>query len=141
MPNVSMIDGHIDEPKKTKLTLAELIELRGNRDGDFFRNGWNTATDLGQGHYYGWKRAYQDLKEILEHNGFDMSVIVIGEKRHYDRIRNMSVEEMAEFILENKIVAAENAVAQMGLAFECSQSSIERCRKEIKCLLESEVTE
>lgn len=60
---------------------------------------------------------------------------------NYDRIRNMSVEELTEFILENKIVAMENAVAQMGLAFECSQSSIERCRKEIKQTLESEVTE
>ncbi len=133
MPNVSLIDGHIDEPQKTKLTLAELIELRGNRDGDFFRNGWHTANDLGQGHYYGWKRAYQDLKEILEQNDFDMSVIVIGEKRQYDRVRNMSIEEMAEFIY-NDVSEDYSGLKSIGCEDMFSKESV-------VAWLESEVTE
>lgn len=57
------------------MTLAELIEKRGHRYDD--KIGKMSASDYYTGYMSGWKWAYQDLQEILEHNGFDMSQIVI----------------------------------------------------------------
>ena len=51
------------------MTLKEIIELRQDRYvpvcSQEFKSGWH------------W--AYQDLKEILEQNDFDMNVVVIGK--------------------------------------------------------------
>ena len=53
------------------MTLLELIELRKNKFTPC------SASDFQQGYMTGWQWAYEDLKEILEQNGFDMSVVVI----------------------------------------------------------------
>lgn len=52
------------------MTLKEIIDLRQNR-----------YAPIGSQEYKsGWYWAYQDLKEILEQNGFDMNVVVINKE-------------------------------------------------------------
>ena len=56
------------------MTLKKIIDLR--------RNKYTTCacSDFQKGWEAGWKCAYQDLKEILEQNNFDINVEVIKEK-------------------------------------------------------------
>ena len=58
-------------------TLGEIIDLRKNKYAEDAKNP--SISDFYHGYFDGWRNAYRDLKEILEQNGFDMSVIVIKE--------------------------------------------------------------
>ena len=53
------------------MTLKEIIELRGNKYTPC------SASDFQKGYETGWKWAYQDIKEILGQNNFNMDVEVI----------------------------------------------------------------
>lgn len=57
------------------MTLKEIIESRGNKYTPC------SASDFQKGYETGWKWAYQDLKEILEQNGFDMNIEVMKTSR------------------------------------------------------------
>lgn len=57
------------------MTLGELIEKRGHKYDE--QIGRTSVADWYAGYMLGWRWAYQDLKEILEQNGFDMNCIVI----------------------------------------------------------------
>jgi len=59
-------------------TLGEIISIRQNKYNKDKKNP--SYTDFFQGYFAGWYSAYRDLKEILEQNGFDMSVLVIKEE-------------------------------------------------------------
>jgi hypothetical protein len=52
------------------MTLLEIIELRQNKYKTCY------CSEFQEGYETGWFWAYQDLKEILEQNGFDMNVVV-----------------------------------------------------------------
>lgn len=69
--SVSQINGHIEEPK---LTLGQVIELRQNK---YKNEADRTPSEFFKGYYSGWYWAYQDLKEILQQNGFDIDNIVL----------------------------------------------------------------
>ena len=60
------------------MTLREIIETRKNKYEPFASDC--SCSDTHKGYMAGWKWAYQDLKEILEQNGFNMDVEVIKEK-------------------------------------------------------------
>ena len=55
------------------MTLLEIINSRGNKYTPC------SCSEFQKGYETGWHWAYQDLKEILEQNGFDMNVVVIKE--------------------------------------------------------------
>lgn len=55
------------------MTLKEIIESRGNKYTPC------SCSEFQKGYETGWRWAYQDLKEILEQNGFDMDIEVIQE--------------------------------------------------------------
>lgn len=55
------------------LTLKEIIELRQNR----YKK--EPCSEYWEGYKSGWYWAYEDLKEILEQNDFDMDIVVIGK--------------------------------------------------------------
>lgn len=57
------------------MTLGEIIEKRGGKYDEEL--GRVSASDYYVGYMSGWKWAYQDIKEILEHNGFNMDIEVI----------------------------------------------------------------
>ena len=57
------------------MTLSEIIELRQNKYKPC------SCSEFQKGYETGWYWAYQDLKEILEQNGFDMNVTVIKKDR------------------------------------------------------------
>jgi hypothetical protein len=57
------------------MTLLELIELRQNK----YKS--SSCSDFQKGYEAGWIWAYQDLKEILSQNGFDMNVEVNNDLR------------------------------------------------------------
>ena len=48
------------------MTIAELIELRYHQQDE------ETSDSFFMGYAKGWKDAYDDIKTILEHYGFDM---------------------------------------------------------------------
>lgn len=54
-----------------KMTLLEIIELRQKK---FKRE---PCSEWYEGYKTGWYWAYEDLKDILEQNNFDMNVAVI----------------------------------------------------------------
>lgn len=56
------------------MTLAELIEKRGHK---FDKEIGVSCSDYWNGYKSGWCWAYQDIKEILEQNGFNMDIEVI----------------------------------------------------------------
>lgn len=56
-------------------TLNEIINLRQHKYDKDIKN--NTYTMFYQVYMNGWYYAYQDLKEILEQNGFNTNVIVM----------------------------------------------------------------
>ena len=56
------------------MTLIEIINRRQNR----FRK--ERCSEWWEGYKSGWYWAYEDLKEILEQNGFDMDIVVIKER-------------------------------------------------------------
>ena len=56
------------------MTLLEIIESRGNKYTS------SSCSEFQKGYETGWYWAYQDLKEILEQNCFDMNVIVIKKE-------------------------------------------------------------
>jgi hypothetical protein len=58
-------------------TLGEIISIRQNKYNEDRKNP--SFSDFFQGRFDGWYSAYRDIKEILEQNGFDMSVVVIKE--------------------------------------------------------------
>lgn len=60
------------------MTLGEIIEKRGRKYDEQIQ--FNTSSDYWKGYMSGWKWAYQDLKEILEQNGFSMDIQVIEPK-------------------------------------------------------------
>jgi hypothetical protein len=70
--SVSQIDGHIENHK---LTLEEIIEARQNKYQD---ETDRTPSEFFKGYYSGWYWAYQDLKEILQQNDFDMEIPVVN---------------------------------------------------------------
>ena len=53
------------------MTLREIIDSRGNKYTPC------SMSDFQKGYETGWRWAYQDLKEILEQNNFDMDIEVI----------------------------------------------------------------
>lgn len=56
------------------MTLEELIDLRQ------CKHAKASCSEFWEGYKAGWFWAYKDLKEILEHNNFDMNVVVIRDK-------------------------------------------------------------
>ena len=60
------------------MTLREIIDSRGGRfDRDIQERV--PMAEFWSGYQHGWKAAYQDLREILDHNGFDKDILVIKE--------------------------------------------------------------
>lgn len=59
-------------------TLGEIIHIRQNKYNDALRNP--SISEFWNGYHNGWFNAYRDLKEILEQNGFNLDVLVIGER-------------------------------------------------------------
>ena len=57
------------------MTLSEIIEKRGHKYDE--QLGRTSASDYYVGYMSGWKWAYQDIKEILEQNGFPMDIEVV----------------------------------------------------------------
>ena len=57
-------------------TLRELIEQRGHK---FDKEENCSCSEWWDGYRSGWFRAYQDIREILEYNGFNMDMIAIPE--------------------------------------------------------------
>jgi hypothetical protein len=65
------------------MTLKDIIDSRGSRfDRDIQERV--PMAEFWQGYQHGWKMAYQDLREILDQNGFDKNIIVINDDI-YDR--------------------------------------------------------
>lgn len=60
-------------------TLKDIIALRKRKYVVDEKNP--SYTDFWQGYFEGWKRAYQDIEEILEQNDFNLDVPVIGETK------------------------------------------------------------
>lgn len=56
------------------MTLEEIIELRQNKHTKA------PCSEFWEGYREGWYLAYDDLKEILRQNEFDMNVVVIKDK-------------------------------------------------------------
>ena len=80
-------------------TLRDIIALRGRKYADEAKNP--SYTEFFQGRFDGWYSAYRDIKEILEQNGFNLDVPVIGVgKTNADHIRSMTDEELAVFIAD-----------------------------------------
>ena len=78
-------------------TLRDIIALRGSKYVDEEKNP--SYTEFFQGRFDGWKSAYRDLKEILEQNGFNLDVPVIGVgKTNADHIRSMTDEDLINVI-------------------------------------------
>ena len=62
------------------MTLKEIIDSRGGKyDDDILHQV--SMTDFWGGYQVGWKMAYQDIREILDQNGFDKNIIVIKEEK------------------------------------------------------------
>lgn len=57
------------------MTLKELIELRGHKYDEHLKY-MTDSKGFYSGYMSGWTEAYQDLREILERNGFDLDVKV-----------------------------------------------------------------
>jgi hypothetical protein len=57
-------------------TLEELLESRGHK---FDKEIHCPCSDWWKGYMTGWHNAYNDIREILEYNGFDTGVIAIPE--------------------------------------------------------------
>ena len=78
-------------------TLKDIIALRSSKYVDDAKN--SSYTEFWKGYFEGWADAYQDLKEILEQNKFNLDALVIGDgKTNADHIRSMTDEELAKFI-------------------------------------------
>lgn len=61
------------------LTLKDIIDTRGSRfDRDIQERV--PMAEFWSGYQHGWKAAYQDIREILDHHGFDKNIIVKEEK-------------------------------------------------------------
>lgn len=58
------------------MTLAEIIEARGHK---FDKEIGVSCSDYWNGYKTGWYLAYQDIREILQHYGFDTNQIVIPD--------------------------------------------------------------
>ncbi len=56
------------------MTLKEIIESRGNKYTPC------SCSEYQKGYETGWRWSYQDLKEILEQNGFDINIEVIPDR-------------------------------------------------------------
>lgn len=61
------------------LTLKDIIDRRGNKYDDDILNQVSMS-EFWSGYQVGWKMAYQDLREILDQNGFDKDQVVIKER-------------------------------------------------------------
>ena len=59
-------------------TLREIIDWRQQKSS--YHSQGLPSGSWWEGYYEGWRWAYQDLKEILEQNSFDMDVIVVHDK-------------------------------------------------------------
>ena len=64
------------------MTLLEIMELRQNKYKPC------SCSDFQKGYETGWYWAYQDLKEILEQNGFDLNVVVIDDNEDKETKRS-----------------------------------------------------
>ena len=79
-------------------TLKDIIALRSSKYVDDAKN--SSYTEFWQGYFEGWADAYQDLKEILEQNKFNLDALVIGDgKTNADHIRSMTDEELAKRLI------------------------------------------
>lgn len=61
------------------MTLRDIIETRGHKFDKEIRDRVSVS-DHWDGYRTGWYWAYRDLKEILEHHGFDLDILVGGNE-------------------------------------------------------------
>lgn len=59
------------------MTLEELIQQRGVNRPTYHGQGLGQESDWAKGYWSGWEAAYNDLKEILIQNNFNLSITVV----------------------------------------------------------------
>lgn len=62
------------------MTLEELIQRRGVDRPSYQKQGLPEESAWAKGYWAGWESAYNDLKEILIQNNFNLSITVISDE-------------------------------------------------------------
>jgi hypothetical protein len=62
------------------MTLKELIQIRGVDRPAYHKQGLTSGAEWAKGYWSGWESAYNDLKEILVFNGYNLDTVVIEDK-------------------------------------------------------------
>lgn len=89
------------------MTLAELIHARGHK---FDKEIGVPCSDHWNGYKTGWYWAYQDLKEILEHNGFNMNVEVMSPRTNTSQEAEIAYLQGSYVLEPSWVVRPDNAL-------------------------------